>query len=116
MIEKTPTLQLRGVSKSFPGVQALTDIDLAAYAGETLCLLGDNGAGKSTLIKVLAYNTSVAGLNRSGAVYAKAGEVRLLTATEIPRSYRPERDEHITLWEVAMDLEPHRSTRVTSNE
>lgn len=54
MTEKTPTLELRDVSKSFPGVKALTDINLAAYAGETLCLLGDNGAGKSTLIKVLS--------------------------------------------------------------
>ncbi len=51
-----------------------------------------------------AYNTSVAGLDRSGALYAKAGEVRLLTTTEILSSYRPERDEHITLWEVAMHL------------
>lgn len=51
-----------------------------------------------------AYNTSVAGLDRSGAVYAKAGEVRLLTTSELPKSYRPERDEHITLWEVAMHL------------
>ncbi len=51
-----------------------------------------------------AYNTSVAGLDRSGAVYAKAGEVRLLTTSELPKSYRPDRDEHITLWEVAMHL------------
>lgn len=51
-----------------------------------------------------AYNTSVKGLDRSGAVYAKAGEVRLLTTAELPRAYRPERDEHITLWEVAMHL------------
>jgi putative DNA methylase len=51
-----------------------------------------------------AYNTSVKGLDRSGAVYAKAGEVRLQTTAELPRAYRPERDEHITLWEVAMHL------------
>ena len=51
-----------------------------------------------------AYNTSVAGLDRSGAVYAKAGEVRVLTTAELPTAYRPERDEHITLWEVAMHL------------
>ena len=37
-------------------------------------------------------------------MYAKAGEVRLLTAAELPKAYRPERDEHITLWEVAMHL------------
>lgn len=51
-----------------------------------------------------AYNTSVAGLGRSGAVYAKAGEVRLLATAELPKAYRPDRDEHITLWEVAMHL------------
>lgn len=51
-----------------------------------------------------AYNTSVGGLDRSGAVYAKAGEVRLLTTAELPTAYRPERDEHITLWEVALHL------------
>lgn len=51
-----------------------------------------------------AYNTSVKGLNRSGAVFAKGGEVRLLTTGDLPESYRPERDEHITLWEVAMHL------------
>lgn len=51
-----------------------------------------------------AYNTSVGGLDRSGALHAKAGEVRLLTTSELPKSYRPERDEHISLWEVAMHL------------
>ena len=51
-----------------------------------------------------AYNTSVKGLDRSGAVYAKGGEVRLLMTAELPKAYRPERDEHITLWEVAMHL------------
>ena len=51
-----------------------------------------------------AYNTSVAGLDRSGAVVGRGGEVRLLTTVELPTGYRPERDEHITLWEVAMHL------------
>lgn len=50
----SPTLQLRAVEKSFPGVTALSGIDLCAYPGEILCLLGDNGAGKSTLIKILS--------------------------------------------------------------
>ncbi|MBA8792959.1 ABC-type sugar transport system ATPase subunit [Friedmanniella endophytica] len=49
-----PLLSLRGVSKSFGAVQALTDIDLEVHAGEVVALVGDNGAGKSTLVKVLA--------------------------------------------------------------
>lgn len=47
-------LSLRGISKNFGAVSALTDIDLDVYAGEVVALVGDNGAGKSTLVKVLA--------------------------------------------------------------
>ena len=50
----TPLLELRGVSKSFGSVQALTDVDLDVYEGEVVALVGDNGAGKSTLIKGIA--------------------------------------------------------------
>ncbi|WP_108124103.1 sugar ABC transporter ATP-binding protein [Saccharospirillum mangrovi] len=49
-----PTLELSGVSKSFPGVKALTDISLSVGAGEIRALLGENGAGKSTLMKILS--------------------------------------------------------------
>src|SRR5262245_27772388 len=47
-------LELRGVSKSFGSVQALTDVDFEVRAGEVMALVGDNGAGKSTLIKCVA--------------------------------------------------------------
>jgi D-xylose transport system ATP-binding protein len=50
----TPTLELRGVSKSFGPVQALTEVDFRAFPGEVMALVGDNGAGKSTLIKAIA--------------------------------------------------------------
>jgi D-xylose transport system ATP-binding protein len=49
-----PVLSLRGISKSFGAVAALTDIDLDVGAGEVIAVVGDNGAGKSTLVKVLA--------------------------------------------------------------
>jgi D-xylose transport system ATP-binding protein len=50
----TPLLELRGVSKSFGSVQALTDVDFEVRHGEVMALVGDNGAGKSTLIKCIA--------------------------------------------------------------
>ncbi|MBA2716092.1 MAG: sugar ABC transporter ATP-binding protein [Propionibacteriales bacterium] len=59
-------LNLRGISKSFGPVNALTEVDLDVAAGEVVAVVGDNGAGKSTLVKVLA------GVHR-----ADAGEIRI---------------------------------------
>jgi len=50
----TPRLELRGVSKSFGPVLALSGVDLVIPAGEVTALAGDNGAGKSVLIKTIA--------------------------------------------------------------
>jgi ribose transport system ATP-binding protein len=47
-------LRLRGVSKTFPGVQALVDVDIEVRPGSVHALLGHNGCGKSTLVKTLA--------------------------------------------------------------
>jgi D-xylose transport system ATP-binding protein len=49
-----PLLELRGISKHFGAVQALSDVSFEVYAGEVVGLVGDNGAGKSTLIKTIA--------------------------------------------------------------
>src|SRR3954465_4127030 len=49
-----PLLELKGVTKRFGAVEALTDVDFEVYAGEVVALVGDNGAGKSTLIKAIA--------------------------------------------------------------
>jgi D-xylose transport system ATP-binding protein len=53
-VTDTLLLELRGVSKSFGSVQALTDVDFEVRDGEVMALVGDNGAGKSTLIKCVA--------------------------------------------------------------
>jgi D-xylose transport system ATP-binding protein len=57
--DAAPTLELRGVSKSFGPVQALEDVDFEVRDGEVMALVGDNGAGKSTLIKCVAGINSI---------------------------------------------------------
>ena len=63
---------MRGVTKRFGGVTALQDVDLDAYAGEVLAIVGDNGAGKSTLIKILTgvYQPTGGSIRMDGAPLA----------------------------------------------
>ena len=61
-----PSLTVRHLTKSFPGVKALSDATVEFYPGEVHALLGENGAGKSTLCKILA-----------GAYRAESGTIHL---------------------------------------
>jgi D-xylose transport system ATP-binding protein len=73
-----PILELRGVSKTFGAVQALTDVDFDVRAGEVVALVGDNGAGKSTLIK------AIAGIHRidAGTILWEGREVSIHVPTD----------------------------------
>ncbi len=66
MTSSQPLLRMRGISKRFPGVQALDDVDFQLFPGEVHALLGENGAGKSTLVKLL-----------TGVYDADAGDILL---------------------------------------
>src|SRR5882757_10021566 len=70
-------LSIRGLSKRFGAVHALTGVDLHARRGEVHAICGENGAGKSTLLKIL-----------SGVQLADSGEITLDDAAFRPRSVR----------------------------
>lgn len=64
-MEKEIILSMKGISKNFPGVKALSNVDFYLRKGEIHALMGENGAGKSTLIKVL-----------TGVYELETGEIR----------------------------------------
>ncbi|SLN41712.1 Ribose import ATP-binding protein RbsA [Roseivivax jejudonensis] len=72
-----PVLRLSGITKTFPGVRALGDVELELYPGQVTALVGENGAGKSTLVKILTgiYQPD------SGTIEVDGQETRFPTAT-----------------------------------
>jgi rhamnose transport system ATP-binding protein len=78
---RQPTLEMRGISKSFDATHALDDVALALYPGEVHTLLGENGAGKSTLIKIM---TGIHQPDR-GDIYLDGNPVRIDNTAQAQR-------------------------------
>src|SRR5262249_13950357 len=74
----TPALELRGVTKRYGHVAALTEVDFTVHAGEVVALVGDNGAGKSTLVKAIAGSHRIDG----GEILIDGGPVVIGSPTE----------------------------------
>jgi ABC-type sugar transport system ATPase subunit len=91
-------LEMKAISKSFPGVRALSNVDIALDGGEVLGIVGENGAGKSTLMKVLA-----------GGIHADAGEMKLDGEAFAPRRPRDALDVGIVVIHQELSLVPDRS-------
>ena len=77
-METRPLLRMKGISKSFPGVKALDEVDLEVYEGEVLALVGENGAGKTTLMEILNPHPAPTGFYKqdSGRIFLKGEEIR----------------------------------------
>lgn len=73
-----PLLEMKNITKTFPGVRALDKVSLRLEEGEVLALLGENGAGKSTLIKVLGGAHSV----DSGEIFIKDRLIKFNTPAQ----------------------------------
>jgi ABC-type sugar transport system ATPase subunit len=93
-----PFLEIRGLSRHFPGVEALSAVDLDGELGEVHALVGANGAGKSTLINILA-----------GVLPANRGEIRLGGAPFRPESPRAAQAQGVSTVYQELSLIPQRS-------
>jgi D-xylose transport system ATP-binding protein len=87
----TPFLGLRGISKHFGGIAALTEVSFDIAAGEVVALVGDNGAGKSTIVKIV-----------SGIYQQDEGDVSV--GGEVVRLHSPTAANHVGIQTVYQDL------------
>lgn len=103
MREAAPLVRLAGIRKTYGETRALDGIDLEAYAGETVGIVGHNGAGKSTLMRVL-----------TGVAAADAGTVELAGA-DVTGRYSPMRARALGLRTVYQELSLCPNLRVFEN-
>jgi ribose transport system ATP-binding protein len=91
-----PLLAVEGVSKGFPGVQALDDVQFELHRGEVLALVGENGAGKSTLMKIL-----------SGIYAADSGTISINGEPVVIEGPKAAQELGISIIHQEMNLMPH---------
>ena len=93
-----PLLEIRGMTKAFPGVQALSGVDLDVRAGEVHAVVGENGAGKSTLMKIVA-----------GVYRPDSGTIRLAGQPMLNDSPRQALERGISMIHQELNLAPNLS-------
>src|SRR3989442_8404636 len=91
-------VEIRGMTKAFPGVQALLGVDLDLRAGEVHAVVGENGAGKSTLMKIVA-----------GVYRADSGSIRLRGVPVLNESPRQALERGISMIHQELNLAPNLS-------
>ena len=77
-------MEMRNVTKRFPGVLALSDVNITLSKGEILGICGENGAGKSTLMKVLSGNYPHGTFE--GSIFVNGKEVRFSNIEDAQKS------------------------------
>ncbi|MBN1535417.1 MAG: sugar ABC transporter ATP-binding protein [Anaerolineales bacterium] len=97
-MNEVPMLTVKGVSKAFPGVQALDKVNFEAFAGQVTALLGENGAGKSTLMKIL-----------SGVYKADEGDISLNGVKIQPQNPHQAQDLGISIIYQEFNLTPNQN-------
>jgi ribose transport system ATP-binding protein len=97
-MDAVPLLEMKGITKRFPGVLALNNVNFTVMPGEVLALVGENGAGKSTLMKILG-----------GAYIADVGEIFLNGERVILRNPKDAIDKGINVVHQELILAPHLS-------
>ena len=97
-MEQVPLLEMKGITKRFPGVLALNAVDFTVMPGEVHALVGENGAGKSTLMKILG-----------GAYTADSGEIWLNGKRHFLHTPKDAIDHGINVVHQELILAPHLS-------